>query len=178
MRKNELLVDFPPKPLSYQGQHPIESSVERAQMQFQTMVNSQSVSLEEALVAYKYRYGRDPPPAFDKWFEMAQKNEYVLVDEFNTIMESLEPFWTIKPSLIRSRIQSAQETTFGLVRFSINDRRLMADVTHRGNYHANIIDRWLEKPGWLDILPDMTFLVNEADEARGKFNIRNSDPSS
>ncbi|KIX95863.1 uncharacterized protein Z520_08571 [Fonsecaea multimorphosa CBS 102226] len=130
------------------------------------MASSQSKTIEEAVVTYKKRFNRDPPPDFDKWFELAQKNHYSLVDEFDTIMESLEPFWGIDPPLMRRAIESVPDTASGVVRISIKNHQIEEKATHRGIYHANIIDRWLEKPGWLDVLPDMTILVNRYDEPR------------
>ncbi|KIW24199.1 uncharacterized protein PV07_09927 [Cladophialophora immunda] len=146
--------------------HPVEILSETAQARFAEMIRSQSQTLEEAVVTYRKRYSRDPPPSFDMWFEMAQKNHYLLVDEFDTIMTSLEPFWGIDPSLMRWAIESAQTTAPGMFRISIKNHQIEEKATHRGIYHANIIDRWLEKPGWLDILPDMTILVNQYDEPR------------
>lgn len=49
------------------GRHPIFSLVERAEVQWQQKLNRQSKSLSEAFVEYQRRYGRKPPPGFDKW---------------------------------------------------------------------------------------------------------------
>ena len=151
----------------YTGSHPIEVLVERAQIHFDKMVRDQSKTLGEAITRYKRRYSRDPPPGFDKWFQVAQENDYVLVDEFDTIMESLEPFRGVAPSLLRQRVDSAADG--GLLepnRYQKPpDRR---KVSHKEIWQAEIIDEWLEKPGWLDVLPDMVFLVNCYDEPRGR----------
>jgi hypothetical protein len=153
--------------ITYAGQHPVELLADKARLQFENMIHSQSKTLDAAITTYRSRYGRIPPPGFDRWFQMATKNNYVFIDEFDTIMETLEIFWSVSPSVLRQRIDEAGETAPMMLRFSIKDKEIQDRASHKGIYEANIIDRWLEKPGWMDILPDMTFIVNRYDEPRG-----------
>lgn len=152
--------------MTYNGLHPVESLVQKARAQFELMVESQSKTLDEAVTSYARRYRRNPPPGFDKWFELAQKEEYVLVDEFDSIMESLEPFWGVAPSLLRRNVDSARDAAL-IVRVGVTDHQIDHLETHKEIWQAEIIDGWLERYGWLDILPDMSFLVNLFDEPRG-----------
>ena len=71
------------------------------------MINRQSKTLGEAVQEYRRRNGIAPPPHFDKWFEFATRNGVVLIDEFDTVTQSLLPFWALKPSTIRTRIAKA-----------------------------------------------------------------------
>jgi hypothetical protein len=153
--------------ISHNGRHPIETLVEQAQVRFVNKLSVTSDTLEEAVLNYRARYGRDPPPGFDKWFELAQSNDFMLVDEFDTIMDSLEPYWQVSPSLLRDRISSVPDEDATLVRVSIRDGRTERKIANRGVYQANVIQRWLEKAEWLELLPDMTFVVNRFDEPRG-----------
>lgn len=152
----------------YTEQHPIEILVQKAQANFESMMENQSKSLGEAIRNYIQRYKRQPPPAFDKWFMMAQQNDYLLFDEFDTIMESLEPFWSIDPTLLRQKIQSVKEEMV-MIRVDIRDHEITTPPKQRKEraWQSEIIHRWLGKPGWLEILPDMTFWVNRYDEPRG-----------
>jgi hypothetical protein len=53
--------------LNPSGRHPIYDLIERAQHQWSTKLERQSKTLHEAVVEYKRRYSRSPPPGFDKW---------------------------------------------------------------------------------------------------------------
>lgn len=151
--------------VTYYGSHPIERLVQKAQDDVQRMVEGQSKTIDEAVANYIRRYGRKPPPGFDRWFALAQKENFVLVDEFDAIMESLEPFWGVDPSLLRSRIDALGD--FMLVHIPIKDHKL-DNSTHFEIWQAEIIDEWLETHNWLEILPDMTLVVNLFDEPRGR----------
>ncbi|KAI9869844.1 MAG: F-actin-capping protein subunit beta, partial [Watsoniomyces obsoletus] len=67
--------------------HPIATLVDQANSRFAKMLSDQSKTLEDAVTEYKRRYGRRPPLWFDKWFAIAQEKEFLLIDEFDTIME-------------------------------------------------------------------------------------------
>jgi hypothetical protein len=153
---------------SFGGPHPIELLVGQAQIRFVNALSSSSTTVDEAVLNYRARYGRDPPPKFDKWFELAQRHDFMLVDEFDTIMDSLEPYWQISPAILRARSRSILTEDTTLVRVSIRDGQVERNVAHREIYQANVIHRWLRKTGWLALLPDMVFLVNRFDEPRGE----------
>ncbi|KAJ9614656.1 hypothetical protein H2200_002793 [Cladophialophora chaetospira] len=155
-----------PDQTNYGELHPIETLVEKAQMHFNTMVRTQSKTLSEAVATYSSRYGRDPPSGFDKWFKMAKDAEYVLIDEFDTMMDSLEPFWGIAPSMLRESVDLIGETAPATVRIRIENHQVKDKASHKEIWQAETIDRWLEKPGWLEMLPDMILLVNFLDEPR------------
>lgn len=49
------------------GPHPIFELIKRAEKEWEEKLARASKSLEEAVVEYKRRYHRDPPPGFDEW---------------------------------------------------------------------------------------------------------------
>ena len=63
VRDGELLVD-PHIPV-----HPIEQAIVQAQIEWDKKLARQSRTLRQATKEYRVRYGRHPPPGFDKWWE-------------------------------------------------------------------------------------------------------------
>ncbi|KAH7877751.1 uncharacterized protein C8R40DRAFT_1168479 [Lentinula edodes] len=76
--------------------HPITRMMAEAERRFQAKVNKQSKTLPEAIKEYKRRYGMSPPIGFDDWWEFASKNDVILVDEFDTLMRDLAPFYALR----------------------------------------------------------------------------------
>ncbi|KAJ3847534.1 hypothetical protein EV368DRAFT_51014 [Lentinula lateritia] len=76
--------------------HPITRMMEEARERFQAKVNRQSKTLSEAIEEYKLRYGMSPPTGFDDWWEFATTNDVILVDEFDTLMRDLAPFYALR----------------------------------------------------------------------------------
>jgi hypothetical protein len=50
-----------------EGGHPIPELIQRAEEAWQTKLDKQSKTLEEAVAEYRRRYGRAPPRGFDHW---------------------------------------------------------------------------------------------------------------
>jgi hypothetical protein len=68
---------------------------------------STSSNLRTAVEEYRQRYGREPPPHFDKWFEFAKSKDAVIIDDYDQIYHDLLPFWGVRPSDIRARCRVA-----------------------------------------------------------------------
>ena len=153
----------------YSKQHPVAVLHREASGLFKEMVARQSKTLKGAVLEYQRRYGRSPPPGFDKWFEYAKKHNSVIIDEFDTIVEDLEPFWNIEPSRIRTMIDEVARR---------EDIRVWNMSTYHGafdvpkdNWMGNRVSEMLA-----DIaadLPDMELIMNPLDEPR---IILNNDP--
>ncbi|KAJ3720940.1 hypothetical protein C8R42DRAFT_582015 [Lentinula raphanica] len=84
-----------PSALSY-STHPITRKMKEAEERFQAKIDKQSKTLSEAIEEYKHRFGMSPPKGFDKWWEFAMKNNVVLVDEYDTLMHDLAPFYALR----------------------------------------------------------------------------------
>lgn len=146
---------------SFHG-HPIENLITSNRAHFTTLLGRQSKTVEEAVAEYQRRYGRRPPLGFDRWFELAKQHDFVLVDEFDTFMQSLEPFHGIDPSVIEQRIRSVENSD--VVGRMVMMRYGSGDVFMSENM-ADIGARLTEEK-WLDIIPyNMTVLLNGWDES-------------
>ncbi|KAJ8589184.1 hypothetical protein M405DRAFT_933602 [Rhizopogon salebrosus TDB-379] len=64
-----------------------------AEETFQKRLSGQSKTLEDAVIEYRRRYGREPPRGFGEWWQFAQEHNVKLVDDFDAIHEDLAPFW-------------------------------------------------------------------------------------
>ena len=87
--------------------HPIEILVQDARQQFTHMVNSQSKSLGEAIANYKKRYSREPPPGFDDWYHVAVRLNTTIIDNYDSVMATFEPYWGMSAREIRARVREA-----------------------------------------------------------------------
>ncbi len=142
--------------------HPIERLVIGGQEKFTSMVEGQSKTLEETVRHYRQRYGRLPPPRFDEWYTLAKEHGYFLVDEFDSIMETLEPFWGIPPSILRARLNAIRSSR-RITHFKLGQNGVQYFNKHR---HATVIAKWLAKYDWQKLLPDMDFVITTLDEPR------------
>lgn len=52
------------------GRHPIYDLIERAEKEWDEKIRRQSTTLEDAVLEYKRRYARLPPPGFDHWYAL------------------------------------------------------------------------------------------------------------
>lgn len=98
--------------------HPIHELILNASVTWNEKLSRQSRNLTEAVVEYKRRFdGRNPPKGFDKWFEFAQANDVVLIDEFDQTFRDVEMFWSLPPRVIRERAEKLQldQSTFTMV---------------------------------------------------------------
>jgi Glycosyl transferase family 90 len=144
--------------------HPIEKLAVEGQTRFFELLSGQSNTLKKAVAEYIRRYKRRPPPNFDKWFTIAEREEYVLLDEFDTMMETLEPFWGIPASQLRSRVNAAFKDP-RLIRFNISNAMVKYDHEGLAPWMGEQVQSWLP-PEWRLILPNMTFAINILDEPR------------
>ncbi|THW83786.1 hypothetical protein D6D15_09330 [Aureobasidium pullulans] len=153
-------------PLQYNDTHvhPIEYLAKNAEHDFSSLLQRQSRTLGEAVAEYKRRYNIPPPPHFDKWFQFAQDRNVQLIDEFDTIHNSLLPFWGLKPVTIRRRVQEA---------IGFDGNNLIALMIRSGKVtHVRSGQEWQQKAtiGMMDkfiqYLPDMDLAFNIHDEPR------------
>lgn len=87
--------------------HPIQKITEEARAKFERIQKRQSKSLVEAIAEYKKRYGRKPPPGFDKWYEFAVAHDVQFIDEYDYLTNSFSPFWNIAPKILREYAEQA-----------------------------------------------------------------------
>lgn len=70
--------------------HPILGLLVEGERKWADLVDRQSRSLEEAVVEYRKRYGRNPPKGFDDWWSFAQDAQIWLPDEVRVVALELE----------------------------------------------------------------------------------------
>ncbi|KAK8183043.1 glycosyl transferase family 90-domain-containing protein [Phyllosticta capitalensis] len=87
--------------------HPIVALSEKASADFSAMLWRQSANITVATDEYKRRYGRSPPPGFDRWFDFARSQNSPIIDEFDMIHSMMEPFWKVNPERLRANVDTA-----------------------------------------------------------------------
>ncbi|KAG1730274.1 glycosyltransferase family 90 protein [Suillus paluster] len=138
-----------------------------AEEKFKGMLSRQSKTLEDAVVEYRKRYGREPPKGFGDWWQFAQENHVKLVDEFDAINEDLAPFWNMSPVEFRRRaVQVSELPSIDLIRIAggkaetVSLDKLDGERGHRALGFMGLLAKFENK------LPDMYFAINSKAEGR------------
>ena len=152
-----------PKPYKLGDSHPIWDLTKDAENVFEKTLGKQSTSLDQAVKEYRRRYGIPPPPKFDKWYEFAKEKGVQLIDEYDTIYQSLTPFWGLTPSTIRGRAQEAQGFGNNLLNIMIRNGEV-TKVEGGGEWYEENVPGMMK--GFLKHLPDMDLCFNTHDEPR------------
>ncbi|KAH2166703.1 hypothetical protein KXW37_005263 [Aspergillus fumigatus] len=149
--------------------HPIDLLRQDAKANFQALLERQSTSYAAACEEYRRRYGMEPPPGFEGWYNFAKAHQSPIIDDFDVIYERVSPFWSISGVEVTETINRLQETLNSDVwvcTFSAAEARTSCSHPHRS------VDRNIQ--GFLNavladlrgLLPDIRFLVNHLDEPR------------
>ncbi|KAK2464483.1 hypothetical protein APHAL10511_003462 [Amanita phalloides] len=153
-----------------QPHHPIPKLMEDAEVQFKKKLGSQSKTLKAAVAEYKSRYKRNPPYGFDQWFLFAQQNDVKMIDEYDGLVQDLEPFWQLSgeeirrrsrqvaelPSIDLVRIERGKATAVKVVKDGFDD----TEVNARARGFVSMVNQFVRK------LPDMEFPINAKAEGR------------
>ncbi|KAH7908545.1 glycosyltransferase family 90 protein [Hygrophoropsis aurantiaca] len=143
--------------------------MEDAEEKYRNLLAKQSTSLSAAVDEYKKRYKRDPPRGFDSWWSFSQENNVKLVDEYDLLMEDMEPFWSLSGEELRRRaLQVAQLPSIHLVRINAGKaedadiEKLSKDTEHghRSKGFRRLLQKFVHK------LPDMDLPINGKAEGR------------
>jgi hypothetical protein len=143
--------------------HPVDQLIKSSESQFQETLARQSKSLEEAVAEYRRRYGIPPPPKFDVWYEFAKRKGVQLLDEYDTIHETLLPFWGVEPSVIRARVAEAIGFDNVLLTVAIRGGESVKVVGGPDWQQEATVDMMKE---YVEHLPDMDLPFNLHDEPR------------
>ncbi|TVY81963.1 Beta-1,2-xylosyltransferase [Lachnellula suecica] len=136
--------------------HPIDELIQKAEKEFAVVLKKESHDVKAAAAEYRKRRGRHPPPAFDVWFDYAQKNGAVMVEDFfDQIYHDLGPFWGMDPAVLRKESWDFEMT--------INVRKQKAK-SGSDWFWTKI---WTKLVGTIeDMLPDLDIPLNAMDEPR------------
>ncbi|KAJ7028040.1 hypothetical protein C8F04DRAFT_1266432 [Mycena alexandri] len=149
--------------------HPIPGLMDAAEARFRAKVARQSTTLEVAVIEYKKRHGRAPPRGFDKWYAFAMKNHFVMIDEFDSVVEDLAPFWELSgaevrrraalvialPSIDLVRVRNGEARTVNLAKGWEDD-----EVSARAKGFKAMLTKFVRE------LPDVDFPINAKAEGR------------
>lgn len=96
--------------------HPIRNRLDTARHRWTKRLEAQSTNYRVFKNTYRSRYGLEPPDGMREWFRIVTADGVLLVDEFDELMSSLEPFRTMDPDeLIRRTLEVATMPTFSLL---------------------------------------------------------------
>jgi hypothetical protein len=156
--------------LSSSREHPVDTLIRSAHVDFEHLTQRQSKTYEAACDEYRRRYGKEPPPGFEGWYEFAVAHQSPIIDDFDAIYDAVSPLWKLSGQEVSKAVDEAKSVpnselwrceirntdTECFHRFRTNDRNIAA-----------AFDRLL-----VDIrgaLPDIDLLVNHLDEPRVLF---------
>ncbi|KAJ4363157.1 hypothetical protein N0V83_010277 [Neocucurbitaria cava] len=149
-------------------EHPIATLIDLATVQHDQWASQahRSKSLAEAVVHYRQRYRRDPPPNFDQWYHFAMTRSSIVIDDYDNIEEDLAPFSSFNPDDLRLRTATVLATNEGVGGIRIREGK--AEV------FSTVLDtqRWMMDGAasmiqqFAEFLPDMDLALNLGDEPR------------
>lgn len=148
-------------------EHPVEALIVNGNMSFQELRQTQSHSYKTACDEYRRRYKAEPPPGFEAWYEFAVSNNSPIIDDFDSIYDSISPFWSIDGAEVSKQMAQA----FGMANSEVwlcNLSGVSAkfDCEHPFRTHDRHLAATFNKllGGLQGKLPDVKFLVNHFDE--------------
>lgn len=155
---------FQPLEVGSRREHPMDLLMKQAEQKFEQLKGRQSRTLGEAVAEYRRRYQILPPPNFDKWYEFATRRGVQLIDEYDAIYDSLLPFWSLEPEVVRARVREAIGFSDNwLIALLIRDKQVTkVDDGPEWQQQATVgmINQFIE------FLPDMDLAFNIHDEPR------------
>ncbi|KAM0756101.1 hypothetical protein T439DRAFT_296122 [Meredithblackwellia eburnea MCA 4105] len=89
--------------------HPIHTLMKQAKQSWEAKLARQSKTYEEAVAEYRRRYKRDPPNGFQAWYDWAVAHDVQLIDEYDSLSRNVEPFFSLPPEELWSRIDILRE---------------------------------------------------------------------
>ena len=155
--------------LTENEKHPIELLVEEANQKFQNITEQQSRSLKDAVLEYRRRYRREPPPGFNHWYDAAVGSNTTVIDNFDTIMAAFEPYWAFSAQEIRARVQDLKDAQgWKVYIIKINNHTQEVSVSHTqdvwASYKYDITMDWIKT--FIEFLPSMEIAFTSTDEPR------------
>lgn len=148
--------------------HPITTLIELAALQHDTWEAQahRSRSLAEAVVNYRQRYKRDPPPNFDKWYRFAVNRNSLIIDDYDNIEDDLAPFSSFNPDDLRLRTVTvlATNTDVSGIRIREGKAEPIAEVPEEHRWVVDGAVAMIQQ--FSEFLPDMDLVMNLHDECR------------
>ncbi|KAL7274547.1 hypothetical protein RUND412_002545 [Rhizina undulata] len=144
--------------------HPIAALMQDAAQKFQAYETGRSKTFAQAVKTYRAKYGRHPPPGFDKWYKFAREKRAFNIDDFDQIWDDLRPFWSIPPAELRKLVKGMLQEDEGLSGLGgIHVRNGKVTATN-GNWRTDEFERMMNV--FAKELPDMDIAMNKLDQPR------------
>ncbi|OBT88937.1 hypothetical protein VE02_02841 [Pseudogymnoascus sp. 03VT05] len=131
-----------------------------------------SQNFSSIVLNYRGRYGRNPPPHFDRWYKFARDRKVEIMGDFGMeegsgivgpfeqITDDLRPFWGVDPKVIRSLAGRMHVTTEHSI-LGVHIRDGAVSSVNQGK------EEWSKDVGFVEMiqsfvkdLPDMDIAVN------------------
>ncbi|RMJ23393.1 Glycosyltransferase family 90 protein [Aspergillus sp. HF37] len=150
-------------------EHPVEALINNAKADFEGLLQRQSSTYSAAHAEYQRRYGIDPPPGFEAWYEFARSHESPIIDDFDMIYAGIASLLRLSGQEvlgIMSDAQNAPGSEMWLCTFSGHQA-----TTHCSHPYL-VVDRSIQSlfdkllGDLRGVLPDVKFLVNHMDEPK------------
>lgn len=157
------------QPSPHSGPHPIPALMRKADLSHEMWLRQagRSRNVNEAAKEYRRRYGRDPPPRFDRWFDFAAARGSLVIDDFDSMHEDLVPFWSLSPGDIRLRAFESISNNWNYIG-GLQIRKGKTTITpHMPETHRWMVEAMEQMIEPFAIhLPDMDIPFNVNDEPR------------
>jgi hypothetical protein len=152
--------------------HPVEALVQRARSDFEGLLSRQSQTYGAAVSEYRSRYGNDPPPGFEAWYNFAVKHDSPIIDDFDAMYASISPFWKVSGGNVVKAMEDVRRKPQNEVwSCSFSGAQAETSCTHDvRKYDRHITYLFNEQMADLaGAIPSVSFLVNHLDEPRVLF---------
>lgn len=89
--------------------HPLDTLIDHAQQEFRQLRDRQSITYSIAEEEYRRRYKIDPPPGFEAWYEYAVSHDSLIIDEYDSLFESISPFLQLSGEQVRKVMEDVKK---------------------------------------------------------------------
>lgn len=143
--------------------HPISVSIVEAEKKWRGYEDNRSNTFKECVSKYRRKYGRHPPPGFEKWYRFARARDVHNIDDFDQIMDDLRPFWAVEPYIIRTLAAHMWEKKDdGISGIHIRNHRVVKQ--NNGSWRSETMVDLIER--FIKYIPDMDIATNKLDQPR------------
>ena len=156
-------------PTTVSSTHPIDVLVAEGTKQAETWQDqaARSGTLLESVEEYKRRYHRNPPPGFDAWLNYTTDRSNLVIDDYDSMMDDLAPFWGLSPARIRQLTQEVNSDPWNEiseVQIRNGQPKLGPNFLPTHRWMLDGVCSLVE--GFSKFLPDMDLAFNLNDEPR------------
>ncbi|KAJ0159805.1 Beta-1,2-xylosyltransferase 1 [Colletotrichum tanaceti] len=150
--------------------HPVEVLSRAGDAALENLLRSQSRNYTAAHDEYRRRYGLEPPPGFEAWYEFAAANESPVIDDFDSIFDAVAPFLALSGEEIGKAMRDVYDapgSDLWLCSFSKARAETHCEHPYR-TFDRHIAASFSSRLQGFNggPIPDMQFIVNHLDEPR------------